>query len=490
MMEFLTSLANSGAELGMDKILIIVFVALVILALLVGYLLGRRITDGEKKKARKAEKERIKAEKEQEKLDREAARDAEREAKRKEKQNRSPQENIPWVDTENLDDRPTRSAMPTPKGDSGIFIPSSGDDTPAVPVVSRGKKSAPPSKGPVVNRSEASAARLNNHIEANHPAPEPEQKLSRRELKKLEKEKALAEKEAAKAAKAEEAARLKAEKEAAKAARKNKATEATEPAKAAEPIKTETTETAAATKETTKTAAAAATAAASAAATAQAEQAAGPATPEEMAKRLEAILGTSAGPAVTLGATDEELPKEEVGKVELSVQPQENWAVEEAKRMSEDTLPTMAPVEDIKPEIPEPSLPTPEPVIPLPAEAPKPGTSTVPVVKPKERRNEAKATLSYGAGVESSADDVQLSSRQRKKLQKAQEEAARKEAEKAAEEEQKKKFSIFAKKKEEEENNEDEFWDENYMGEEIPDSLAGFGFTAAPAVKDDDDINE
>ena len=55
-MEFLTSLANSGAELGIDKILIIVFVALVILALLVGYILGRRVTDEEKKKAKKAEK--------------------------------------------------------------------------------------------------------------------------------------------------------------------------------------------------------------------------------------------------------------------------------------------------------------------------------------------------------------------------------------------------------------------------------------------------
>ena len=482
-MEFLTSLANSGAELGIDKILIIVFVALVILALLVGYILGRRVTDEEKKKAKKAEKERIKAEKEQEKLDREAAKEAEREERRKvkeAKQNKSPKEEIPWVDTENLDSHPSaRTAIPSPKGDSGIFIPSKGDDTPAAPVVPRGKKSAPPPKGPAMNRAETSAARLNTNIEANHPAPEPEQKLSRRELKKLEKEKAQAEK----LAKAEEEARAKEAAKAAKAAEK-------EAAKAAKSKKGKATEAAAATAATaaaaTKATATANTATASGNATpnAAAEQPTGPATPEEMAKRLEAILGTSAGPAVTIGATEEELPKEEVGKVELSVQPQDNWALDETKLLNEEADKKEAPLPTA-----EASLPTPEPVIPLPAMEEKP--KTVPVVKPKkeEKHNEAKATLSYGAGLESSADDVQLSPRQRKKL-KAQEEAARKEAEKKAEEEQKKKFSIFAKKKEEEENKEDEFWDENYMGEEIPDSLAGFGFTAAPAVKDEDEMNE
>ncbi len=483
-MEFLTSLANSGAELGIDKILIIVFVALVILALLVGYILGRRVTDEEKKKAKKAEKERLKAEKEQEKLDREAAKEAEREERRKAKeakQNKSPKEEIPWVDTENLDSHPSaHGAIPSPKGESGIFIPSKGDDTPAAPVVPRGKKSAPPPKGPAINRAETSAARLNTNIEANHPAPEPEQKLSRRELKKLEKEKAQAEK----LAKAEEEARAKEAAKAAKAAEK-------EAAKAAKGKKGKAADAAAATAATAATAAAATKATATAATTANAatpnaaaEQPTGPATPEEMAKRLEAILGTSAGPAVTIGATEEEVPKEEVGKVELSVQPQDNWALDETKLLNEEADKKEAPLPTA-----ETSLPTPEPVIPLPVVEEKP--KTVPVVKPKkeEKHNEAKATLSYGAGLESSADDVQLSPRQRKKL-KAQEEAARKEAEKKAEEEQKKKFSIFAKKKEEEENKEDEFWDENYMGEEIPDSLAGFGFTAAPAVKDEDDIGE
>ncbi|MCR4747797.1 MAG: hypothetical protein K5836_04935 [Clostridiales bacterium] len=483
-MEFLTSLANSGAELGIDKILIIVFVALVILALLVGYILGRRVTDEEKKKAKKAEKERLKAEKEQEKLDREAAREAEREERRKAKeakQNKSPKEEIPWVDTENLDSRPSaHGAIPSPKGESGIFIPSKGDDTPAAPVVPRGKKSAPPPKGPAINRAETSAARLSTNIEAKHPAPKPEQKLSRRELKKLEKEKAQAEK----LAKAEEEARAREAAKAAKAAEK-------EAAKAAKGRKGKAAEAAAATAATaaaaTATAAAAtatATTANAAAPNAAAEQPTGPATPEEMAKRLEAILGTSAGPAVTIGATEEEVPKEEVGKVELSVQPQNNWALDETKLLNEEADKKEAPLPTA-----ETSLPTPEPVIPLPVAEEKP--KTVPVVKPKkeERHNEAKATLSYGAGLESSADDVQLSPRQRKKL-KAQEEAARKEAEKKAEEEQKKKFSIFAKKKEEEENKEDEFWDENYMGEEIPDSLAGFGFTAAPAVKNEDEKNE
>ena len=476
-MEFLTSLANSGAELGIDKILIIVFVALVILALLVGYILGRRVTDEEKKKAKKDEKERLKAEKEQEKLDREAAREAEREERRKAKeakQNKSPKEEIPWVDTENLDSRPSaHGAIPSPKGESGIFIPSKGDGTPAAPVVPRGKKSAPPPKGPAINRAETSAARLSTNIEANHPAPEPEQKLSRREFKKLEKEKAQAEK----LAKAEEEARAKEAAKAAKAAEK-------EAAKAAKGRKGKATEAAAAPAAAAAKATATATTAHAATPNAAAEQPTGPATPEEMAKRLEAILGTSAGPAVTIGATEEEVPKEEVGKVELSVQPQDNWALDETKLLNEEANKKEAPLPTA-----ETSLPTPEPVIPLPVAEEKP--KTVPVVKPKkeERRNEAKTTLSYGAGLESSADDVQLSPRQRKKL-KAQEEAARKEAEKKAEEEQKKKFSIFAKKKEEEENKEDEFWDENYMGEEIPDSLAGFGFTAAPAVKDEDEMNE
>ncbi|MBQ1451475.1 MAG: hypothetical protein IIZ22_02295 [Clostridia bacterium] len=474
-MEFLTSLANSGAELGIDKILIIVFVALVILALLVGYILGRRVTDEEKKKAKKAEKERIKAEKEQEKLDREAAKEAEREERRKAKeakQNKSPKEEIPWVDTENLDSRPSaHGAIPSPKGDSGIFIPSKGGDTPAAPVVPRGKKSAPPPKGPAMNRAETSAARLSTNIEANHPAPEPEQKLSRRELKKLEKEKAQAEK----LAKAEEEARAKEAAKAAKAAEKEAAKAAkSKKGKAAEAAAATAATAAAATKATatanTATAAATAntaTASGNTTPNAAAEQPTGPATPEEMAKRLEAILGTSAGPAVTIGATEEELPKEEVGKVELSVQPQDNWALDETKLLNEEADKKEAPLPTA-----EASLPNPEPVIPLPAMEEKP--KTVPVVKPKkeEKHNEAKATLSYGAGLESSADDVQLSPRQRKKL-KAQEEAARKEAEKKAEEEQKKKFSIFAKKKEEEENKEDEFWDENYMGEEIPDSLAG-----------------
>ena len=48
-MEGLQGFISNGAELGLNEILILVFIALVILALLIGYLLGRTLTNKEKK---------------------------------------------------------------------------------------------------------------------------------------------------------------------------------------------------------------------------------------------------------------------------------------------------------------------------------------------------------------------------------------------------------------------------------------------------------
>ena len=47
---------NTGADLELDDIFIIIFVSLVILALLLGYLLGRKVTGKEKKKIKAAKK--------------------------------------------------------------------------------------------------------------------------------------------------------------------------------------------------------------------------------------------------------------------------------------------------------------------------------------------------------------------------------------------------------------------------------------------------
>ena len=172
-----------------------------------------------------------------------------------------------------------------------------------------------------------------------------------------------------------------------------------------------------------------------------------PITAEEMAKRLESLMGPASGAAVSLGAAEEEeVPKEEIGTIQSTQIPgrhNDNWVLEETKRQNE--------------------------------EADK---------KEAERKEKETLPFAFGSDIEGSADDVQLSSKARKKL--------REEEEKKAQEEEKKErkhiTSIFAKKQEAEVVEEEEdFFDENYMGEEIPDSLAGFGFSAAPVIENDEE---
>ena len=69
-------LTDTGADLQLDEIFIIIFVSLVVLALLLGYLVGRKVSaKGDKKQAKadkKLAKERAKADKEAAKLEKEA----------------------------------------------------------------------------------------------------------------------------------------------------------------------------------------------------------------------------------------------------------------------------------------------------------------------------------------------------------------------------------------------------------------------------------
>ncbi|MBR5015702.1 MAG: hypothetical protein IKX52_02670, partial [Clostridia bacterium] len=145
-MEGLQGFINNGAELGLNEILILVFVALVILALLIGYLLGRTLTNKEKKQAKKAEKKQAKNKKADEKLAAAAARDAEKEAKKEKTRRPSLEKEEPIVWVEPDDDR-SGPIIPSRNTESNIFIPAKSENSPhAVPVVAKKGRSEKPSE--------------------------------------------------------------------------------------------------------------------------------------------------------------------------------------------------------------------------------------------------------------------------------------------------------------------------------------------------------
>ncbi|MBQ0015264.1 MAG: hypothetical protein KBS82_08105 [Oscillospiraceae bacterium] len=384
-------LTNTGADLELDDIFIIIFVSLVILALLLGYLLGRKVTGKEKKKIKAAKKmaKQEKAEaKKQAKLDKAA---------------KSSSDDAPIDQPLEKEEKPAKEKPKKPKKEKknkqepdqkpDWFDADDNDDIPsAMPII-------PERKTTTFIETKA------KETEDTTPVDTEEKPLSKSEQKKQAKAEAYAKKLEAKEQK-------KAEKLSKKAAKKQPKDDTPETTIQVEP--TESSE---------------------------------PITAEEMAKRLESLMGPASGAAVSLGAAEEEeVPKEEIGTIQSTQIPgrhNDNWVLEETKRQNE--------------------------------EADK---------KEAERKENDALPFAFGSDIEGSADDVQLSYKARKKL--------REEEEKKAQEEEKKErkhiTSIFAKKQEEEVVEEEEdFFDENYMGEEIPDSLAGFGFSAAPVIENDEE---
>ena len=416
-----TSFTNTGADLGLDEIFIIVFVCLVVLALLLGYLLGRKVSNKGDKKAKKAEKKQAKQTAKEEKLkakdEKQLAKEQEKQAKKASKKasKQETQENE-WFDADSNEDDDRPSAMPIiPERSTTTFIDIDKSETPtAAPVVTRSRNSVEnntPAQSPE-DRAANVAATLKAKAEANEPEVPEEPKLSKREQKKREKEIAKAEKYAERLAKQEEPKLSKKEQKKLKKAEE-------------EGLATTVT--------------------------VEADPSAEPVTAEEMAKRLESIMGTASTAPVTLGAAEEEeVPAEEIGTIQstqIEGRHNDNWVLEEAKRQNDEA--------DKK--------------------------------EAERKEKEQLPSFAFGAGVESSADDVELSSKARKKLLE--------EEEKKQQEEEKKErrhiTSIFAKKQDEKEIvEEEEYFDENYMGEEIPDSLAGFGFSAAPALNNDEEKKE
>ena len=264
-----------------------------------------------------------------------------------------------------------------------------------------------------IDREEQRAAAVAATLQAKASQQAEEQteepKLSKREQKKLEKEQARLEKEQAKAAKAAEPKLSKKEQKKLK--------------KAEEEGLANTVIVEAAPTDSTVTA-------------------------EEMAKRLESIMGTAPTGTISLGAAEEEeVPADQIGKIQstqIEGRHNDNWVLEEAQRQN--------------------------------AEADR---------KEAERKEKEALPFAFGSDIEGSADDVQLSYKARKKLREEEEKKAQEEEQKK----EKKHISIFAKRQEQETvvEEEDDFFDENYMGEEIPDSLAGFGFSAAPSLDVDDE---
>ena len=381
-------LTNTGADLELDDIFIIIFVSLVILALLLGYLLGRKVTGKEKKKIKAAKK-----------MAKQEKAEAKKQAKSEKKQLEDKPEEAPIIE-EPAEEKPKKDKKakkskkdkePDQKPD--WFDADDNDDIPsAMPII-------PERKTTTFIETKA------KETEDTTPVDTEEKPLSKSEQKKQAKAEAYAKKLEAKEQK-------KAEKLSKKAAKKQPKDDTPETTIQVEP--TESSE---------------------------------PITAEEMAKRLESLMGPASGAAVSLGAAEEEeVPKEEIGTIQSTQIPgrhNDNWVLEETKRQNE--------------------------------EADK---------KEAERKEKETLPFAFGSDIEGSADDVQLSSKARKKL--------REEEEKKAQEEEKKErkhiTSIFAKKQEEEVVEEEEdFFDENYMGEEIPDSLAGFGFSAAPVIENDEE---
>lgn len=394
---FFSMLTNTGAELQLDEIFIIVFVSLVILALLLGYLVGRKVSSKNDKKQSKDEKKLVK---EKAKAEKEAAKLEKAEAK-KEKKNK--------LDN---DDKP--SSMPIiPERTTTTFIDTNSENrVESRPVVSspmKRQKQQPTSPKHAAASPEERAAAVAAALQAkasHYPDEEQseEPKLSKREQKKLEKEQAKLEKGQAKAAKAAEPKLSKKEQKKLKKA---------EEEGLANTVIVEATPTDS------------------------------PVTAEEMAKRLESIMGVAPTGTVSLGAAEEEeVPANQIGKVQstqIEGRHNDNWVLEETRRQNEEA----------------------------------------------EKKEAEPLPFSFGSDIEGSADDVQLSTKVRRKL--------REDEEKKAQEEEKKKekkhISIFTKRQEQEAEvaEEEDFFDENYMGEEIPDSLAGFGFSAAPMLSNDDD---
>ena len=437
-------LTDTGADLQLDEIFIIIFVSLVVLALLLGYLVGRKVSaKGDKKQAKadkKLAKERAKADKEAAKLEKEAKK-ADKKAK-KEKKNKD--EQVDWFDTDNIDDDKPSSMPIIPERTTTTFIDTNSENrVESRPVVSApmkrqkqqptSPKHAAASKAELKQRAQAEAdarkveeERQKNidreeqraaavaatlQAKASQQAEEQteEPKLSKREQKKLEKEQARLEKEQAKAAKAAEPKLSKKEQKKLK--------------KAEEEGLANTVIVEAAPTDSTVTA-------------------------EEMAKRLESIMGTAPTGTISLGAAEEEeVPADQIGKIQstqIEGRHNDNWVLEEAQRQNE--------------------------------EADR---------KEAERKEKDALPFAFGSDIEGSADDVQLSYKARKKLREEEEKKAQEEEQKK----EKKHISIFAKRQEQETvvEEEDDFFDENYMGEEIPDSLAGFGFSAAPSLDVDDE---
>ena len=381
-------LTNTGADLELDDIFIIIFVSLVILALLLGYLLGRKVTGKEKKKIKAAKK-----------MAKQEKAEAKKQAKTEKKQLEDKPDDAP-ID-QPLEEKPAKEKKKKDKKEKknkedqkpDWFDADDNDDIPsAMPII-------PERKTTTFIETKA------KETEDTTPVDTEEKPLSKSEQKKQAKAEAYAKKLEAKEQK-------KAEKLSKKAAKKQPKDDTPETTIQVEP--TESSE---------------------------------PITAEEMAKRLESLMGPASGAAVSLGAAEEEeVPKEEIGTIQSTQIPgrhNDNWVLEETKRQNE--------------------------------EADK---------KEAERKEKETLPFAFGSDIEGSADDVQLSSKARRKL--------REEEEKKAQEEEKKErkhiTSIFAKKQEEEVVEEEEdFFDENYMGEEIPDSLAGFGFSAAPVIENDEE---
>lgn len=415
--EIFSSMASTGAELGLDEIFIIIFVALVILALLLGYLLGRRVSDSEKK-AKKAEKK--------------AAKEQAKEEKKQAKLDKKSQDNpdIKWVDTDEISELPSAMPLIPEEKKTSIFIPQRSDNTPvAAPVVTMRKQQAPKDK--------TDALKMQAQTEEKQPEPEVEEAPKKRGLfgKKQPKEVKVKEVEIAPVPvepepQPEESKETKISRKEAKKQKK---------AELAELDNTVQVE---------------------------ASPEAAPITAEEMAQRLAALGISDEKPTVSIGAaTEEETPAAEVGQVELSVQPGIQAEPVKEEKADEPALPNVSAYDPL------------EETRRLNADASR---------KEEERKAKQEQSLpsfAFASSVESSADDVQLSSRQRKKLRE-QEEAAKHEEEK-----KKSSFSLFGKKKAEEEEQvvEDDF--EGWQ-EEIPDSLAGFGFSAAPALNNDEEKKE
>lgn len=455
-------LGSAGAELELDEIFIIVFICLVIFSLLIGYLLGRRVTDSEAKKTKKAEKKAKKLEekdkKELEKLEKEEAKESKKLARKQDKKQDKNDANNPdvkWVDTEDLDTLP--SAMPiVPEESSSIYIPKRSEDSPAArPVVSAPRRK-PQTKADSLKADAQAEADTRKAERAKAKAVKKEDEranaLAERLNSNIEESKTTTPKEEPKEEKKGLFSKKKAKEQTAEAPVPEE--KVSEPEKAKEPKKEKQPKETKISKKSAKKQKQADLEELDNTVQVEADENSEPVTAEEMAKRLESVLGTGNKPAVTLGAAEEEIPVENIGEVELSVQPGITDApvafdpLEETRRLNADAEKKEA--------------------------------------ERKEKAEETLPSFAFGAGVESSADDVQLSSKQRKKLQKAEEEA-----EKAKEEAEKKKssFSLFNKKKEEEEAEEVEDDFEGWQ-EEIPDSLAGFGFTAAPAMNDPDKKDE